>query len=174
MKKLLIIAAVLIALPALVWAQADQTDNIATSITIAGTFALVVDVATCNFGSAVVPGTAVENPAPITANVKTNYDSTAWYLKIKDSAPLTRATEGTTIPNTSYFHRSSGGAGTHADAAQIAMTLLDVLFYTCTKAEQSSLPDGLNIDCDLRVEVPTDQREGVYSNTTTYTLTIAL
>lgn len=172
MKKLLIIAAALLALPDIGWMPADKTQiAFAQSGPKANIVELSLNYSTLNFGST-NPGTTVNNEAaPVIVLLTTDYN-VVWYLEIHDVAPLTKAVTLTTIPNTNYFHRSTGGAGVHADVAYTAMTTVATTFYTADPSEYNNLPAGTYITSYLQVVVPNTQAQGAYTNVTTYTGTI--
>lgn len=175
MKKLLIIAAVLIALPALVWAQTPQTSTLSpTQITVNGVFTLGLSVNTFDFG-AHAPGYALYNSesTPITATVTCNYDTT-WYLAIKNDVPLTRTAGGTIIPQDSLTHKSSGGdsAAAHVDASYTAMTNAFAKFYTSKSTEKNTAYAGKAITCNLQVALPDTQKQGTYQNVVSYRLSV--
>ncbi|MBI4727442.1 hypothetical protein HY768_09555 [candidate division TA06 bacterium] len=171
MKRLLIIAAVFMALPAMVWAQVDDAQNKTVQIAIAGTFTLSLSGgATVDLGTTTLNTTVNTEASPIIVTVLSNYAGSLWYLKIHDNQALTSGSY--TIPNASYTHKSSGGAGVHLDLIYTAMTTSASLFYTCDLlTEDNNLPGGTAITCNLQVAVPNNQNAGTYSNTTTYTLT---
>lgn len=172
MKKLLIIAAALLALPDAAWIQAYKTPIAFAQAGPKGTIVeLTINYNALDFGST-GPGTTVNNEAnPVILTVKTDYN-VVWYLQIHDVAPLTKAVTLTTIPNTNYFHRSIGGAGVHADADYTAMTTVAATFYTADPSEYNNIPDGTTITSYLQVVVPNTQAQGAYTNVTTYTATV--
>ncbi|MEW6686956.1 MAG: hypothetical protein AB1393_12260 [Candidatus Edwardsbacteria bacterium] len=154
--------------------QADQTGTVSVSLTVADVFTLALSKSSENFtGTGIYPGESVNNEGnPIVCNVKSNYGA-VWYLKIKDDHALANATD--TIPQASFLHQSTGGAGTHADAAYTAFTGTNAAgtiatFYTSTTAEGTNSTTGTSINSNLKVNVPTTQKRGTYTCTVTYTL----
>lgn len=170
MKKLIAITIVLVMACGVAYAQATDSENIATSVNITSEFSIDISAAVADFGNVAQGASAA---AGVTIGV-TCYANTgnSWTVNVAGGA-LLHTDAVTTIPsdpNLKLYGFKTAGDGSVSAPYTTAQALPSVAANIYASAADDTGQDTFNLEIPA-MTVPADQKAGAYSTTVTLTMT---
>ena len=148
----------------------QATQEAFVSVTVDPVFELTLDQGFIRFDH-MRPGEVKWNipTNALTATTKTNGQK-PWFLMVSTTSELSSGAAA--IPNDRfYWYGWTDGQGTFYGTKENSMTTTPVLAYASAAVENANLPGGTNTYFKFKLDLPKNQRPGVYGTTVKFTIT---